>query len=161
MRVWRIATQSQDCPADDLSGNDARAGGARWNRPGTPVVYCADTPALACLEILVHLDSAGLDARRCLVAIELPEALWNARRQLAADELPPGWDAKGPDTPTVEIGQQWLESRSSAVMVVPSAVVPESAVILLNPAHPDAAQGRAEVRRHWAFDYRLLCPVPG
>ncbi len=161
MRVWRIATHSQDCPADDLSGQDAARGGGRWNPPGAAVVYCADTPALACLETLVHLDSAGLNARRCLVAIDLPDALWNARRQLAADELPPGWDDKTPGAPTADIGRQWLETRASAVMVTPSAVVPESAVILLNPAHPDAALARAEVRRHWAFDYRLLCPVPG
>lgn len=160
MRAWRIAVDSAQCPADDLSGNDARAGGARWNRPGTAVVYCADTPALACLETLVHLDSDSLGARRCLVAVDLPDALWTARRQLRADELPPGWDAEAPEAPTVDIGQQWLESLASALLVVPSAVVPESAVILLNPAHPEAGQVRADVRRHWAFDYRLLCPVP-
>lgn len=160
MRVWRIAVHSQHCPADDLSGNDARAGGARWNRAGTPVVYCADTAALACLETLVHLNRNSLGAHRCLVAVELPDALWTARRQLTADALPPGWDANSPSPPTVDIGQQWLESMVSAVMVVPSAVVPESTVILLNPAHPEAGRARATVQRHWAFDYRLLCPVP-
>ncbi len=161
MRVWRIATHTPACAADDLSGRDAGATGARWNRAGTAVVYCADTPSLACLETLVHLDSDGLQLQRCLVAIDLPDPLWDARRQWLASELPPGWDAKAEDPPTVHIGQQWLESRASALLVVPSAVVPESAVILLNPAHPDAGHARAHVQRHWRFDYRLLCPVGG
>ncbi len=159
MRVWRIATHTPHCAADDLSGSDASAGGGRWNRAGTAVVYCADTPALACLETLVHLDAGSLQLHRCLVAVDLPDPVWQARRQLRASELPPGWDAKTEDAPTVDIGQQWLESQASALMSVPSAVVPESAVVLLNPAHPDAAQVRAEVQRHWSFDYRLLCPV--
>jgi hypothetical protein len=37
MRVWRIATDTPDFVADDLTGTGARLTGGRWNRPGQPV----------------------------------------------------------------------------------------------------------------------------
>ncbi len=159
MRIWRIATHSDDSPADDLSGIEALAGNGRWNHPGHPVVYCADSPALACVETLVHLDAAGLGVPRCLVAIDLPQPLWEARRRLTTDDLPAGWDAYEPGNASRDFGTRWLESSVSALLVLPSAVVPESSVVLLNPRHPDAAQASADVVRHWTFDARLLFPA--
>jgi RES domain-containing protein len=41
--------------ADDLSGAGAKITGGRWNRDGVPVIYTASSPALACLETVVHL----------------------------------------------------------------------------------------------------------
>ncbi len=161
MRIWRIATQKEDCPADDLSGSEALAGNGRWNHPGHPVVYCADSPALACVETLVHLDAGSLGVPRCLVAIELPEPLWQARLRCFARDLPPGWDAREPGDASRDFGTQWLESKASALLALPSAVVPESSVVLLNPLHPDAAQASADVVRHWTFDARLLFPAAG
>ena len=33
--VWRIAADTRDYPADDLSGAGAKATGGRWNAPDT------------------------------------------------------------------------------------------------------------------------------
>lgn len=74
MRVWRIATDTPDFVADDLAGTGARLTGGRWNRPGQPVLYCAASPALACLETLVHLGTGSLPMNRYLVAIDIPDA---------------------------------------------------------------------------------------
>ena len=52
--VWRIATDTPDYTADDLSGAGARATGGRWNARGTPLVYASTSRALACLETVVH-----------------------------------------------------------------------------------------------------------
>ncbi len=161
MRLWRIATHSEESPADDLSGSEALAGKGRWNHPGHAVVYCADSPALACVETLVHLDPTSLGIQRCLVAIDLPDALWHACRRIGIDHLPPDWDAHEPGDASRDLGTAWLASAESLLLVVPSAVVPESQVVLLNPAHPDADQTRVEVIRHWVFDFRLLCPASG
>ena len=58
MRVWRIASQSLAYSAKDLSGAGAKVTGGRWNSVGIPVLYCAETPSLACLETLVHLGTS-------------------------------------------------------------------------------------------------------
>ena len=52
MRAWRIC---RDAYAD-LTGEGARLWGGRWNSPGRPLVYAADSAALAVLEVRVHLD---------------------------------------------------------------------------------------------------------
>jgi len=38
-----------------LDGEGARLAGGRWNSPGTALIYCASSPALAALESWVHL----------------------------------------------------------------------------------------------------------
>ena len=50
--VWRICRR----PFADLSGDGARLYGGRWNTPGRPLIYAAETAALAVLEVRVHLD---------------------------------------------------------------------------------------------------------
>ncbi len=50
--VWRICRR----PFADLSGEGARLYGGRWNSPGRPLIYAAETAALAVLEVRVHLD---------------------------------------------------------------------------------------------------------
>ena len=56
---------------------------------------------------------------------------------------------------TVAVGEAWLASRRSAVLSVPSAIVPESRNLLLNPAHPDAERASIAAIRRFAFDGRL------
>ncbi|MEM1233582.1 MAG: RES family NAD+ phosphorylase, partial [Pseudomonadota bacterium] len=52
MIVYRICRRKWA----DLSGEGARRHGGRWNSPGRPAVYLSEHPALALLEIMVHLD---------------------------------------------------------------------------------------------------------
>src|SRR3954466_15044499 len=52
MRAWRICRYAYA----DLTGGAARLWGGRWNSPGRPLVYAADSAALAVLEVRVHLD---------------------------------------------------------------------------------------------------------
>jgi RES domain-containing protein len=51
-RCWRIAKRRYA----DLSGSVAKRVGGRWNRPGAAIVYTANHPALAALDVRVHLD---------------------------------------------------------------------------------------------------------
>lgn len=155
MRVWRIATDTPHYAADDLSGTGAKVSGGRWNRPGLPVLYCASTPALACLETLVHIETAGLPLNRYLVAIDIPEALWPARETYDVAALPVGWDATPPGISSLDFGDAWLKARRSAVIALPSAIVPEDAVVLINPQHPDAGGVVATKIRRWLYDPRL------
>ncbi len=57
--------------------------------------------------------------------------------ELDTSALPPDW--KNYPAPTVlrDLGDAWLESLSSMVLQVPSAIVPDELNYLINPAHPD------------------------
>lgn len=155
MRVWRIATDTPDYVADDLSGAGAKITGGRWNSKSIPVLYCSDTPSLACLETLVHLDTSGLPFNRILVAIEIPDAVWNARKIESASTLGVGWDVCPAGKVSIAVGDTWLKSNQTAVLTVPSAIVPEDVVILINPAHIDAKKITSHKIRRWMYDPRL------
>lgn len=156
MRVWRIATDTRAYAADDLSGAGAKTTGGRWNRAGTAVLYCAATPALACLEPLELLGSSSLPLNRYLVAIDIPEPVWQVREILIPASLPAAWDASPTGKASLDMGDEWLKSCRSAVMAVPSAIVPEDTVVLINPLHRDVAGITALKTRKWLYDPRLL-----
>ena len=138
--IWRIATEARAYSADDLSGVGAALTGGRWNDIGTPMVYASSSRALACLETLVHLNAAALPLNRYIVEIPVPDPVWNAAVQIAAEELPVGWDAEPAGMTSLRFGTEWVRRSKSALMLVPSVIVPEEHNILINPAHPDAAR---------------------
>ena len=136
---WRICRR----PYADLSGEGARLFGGRWNSPGRPVVYLADHPALAALEVLVHLDLPHdlLPDDYVLLRAELP----NEPPELVGD-LP-----ADPRT----AGDAWLAARGKAVLRVPSVLVPAASNLLLNPGHARAADARIASAEPFRFDPRL------
>lgn len=156
--AWRIAADTARYPADDVSGGGAKATGGRWNAPDHAVVYASATRALACLETLVHLNAAGLPLNRYLVELTIPEPVWDAARRESAASLPVGWDAEPSSLTSIQLGTDWLVARRSALLVLPSVIVPEEFNILINPAHPDAAGITARKLRKWLYDPRLRRP---
>ena len=56
-------------------------------------------------------------------------------------------------------GDAWLRDQRTAVLQVPSLIVPESPNLLFNPAHPDAARAGIVARRRFVFDRRLWLPL--
>lgn len=153
--LWRIASDTPDWEADDLSGRGAELLGGRWNRPGSPAVYCAGSIALAALETSVHLALDDLPLNRFLVGISIPDALWRTREVHTAQTLPVGWTARPAGKVSLDIGDVWLASGASALMQVPSVIVPEEFNVLINPRHPTAAQIKASKLRPWRFDERM------
>ena len=141
--------------AHDLTGKGAEITGGRWNPVGTPVVYATQTRALACLETVVHLNAGGLPLNRYLVQIDVPPHVWSMAEVLEAPMLPIGWDAEPPGRVSIDRGLKWIRDKRSALLVVPSVIVPEEHNVLINPRHPDAALITAEKVRKWTFDPRL------
>jgi RES domain-containing protein len=152
--LWRIASDLPGNPADELNGLESLESGGRWSRPGTPLVYLCTTPALACLETLVHLEPGPLPEDRFLVLVEVPAELW-AARQCLVPEQHPGWDAVPHGPVSQHWGMRWVAGRGSALACVPSVIAPEVSNLLLNPAHPEARQISARKLRRWTYDPRL------
>jgi len=57
---------------------------------------------------------------------------------------------------SLEFGDDWLTSKRSAILSVPSAIVPEDSIILINPLHAHAAGVIASRTRRWLYDPRLV-----
>lgn len=121
MKVWRISNFA------DLSGRGGLLAAGRWNFRGTAIVYCADHPATALLEMIVHVDPENLPSTYQLLEIEVPEAA-----RIAAPALPENW--KTDLEATRRIGSDFVERGEDAVMTVPCAVVARAVNYLLNPA---------------------------
>lgn len=153
--LWRIAKETPDYAADDLSGGGAQAVGGRWNRKGTAAVYASTSIALATFETLAHLGGNISIRNAFLVRITVPEALWDKRRIVSLASLPRAWLAEPPGAASIEFGDTWLRARSHAMLLVPSIIVPEEYNVVINPAHPAAGQITAKVMRQSVYDPRL------
>lgn len=154
MPVWRIAVEAPTCAADDLSGTGAKTTGGRWNSKGMPVVYCATNIALATLETVHYLRNGGLPLNRYLVRIDIADAVWDGRQVL--DPLPGGWDAIPAGLSARMAGDAWLAAAASALLLVPSVIVPDEYNVLINPQHGDAAGISATTVRRWIYDSRFF-----
>lgn len=153
--AWRIATDARAYAADDMTGFGAKLSGGRWNEVGVPMIYAASSRALACLETVVHLNAGGLPFNRYLVEVEVPDDLWAAAEIADPATLAVGWDADPARHVSVNFGSAWALERRSALLLVPSVIVPEEQNLLINPAHPDATELRALKVRRWLYDPRL------
>jgi RES domain-containing protein len=148
MRLWRSSEHA------DLSGRGGLRFSGRWHSHGARIVYLSDHPASTLLEILVHLevDPEDVPDTYQLLAVDIPDDVRFA--SIEEDQLATGWRSDA--TLTRSLGDQWLRESQTALMRVPSAIVPASVNWLLNPAHADSANAHiAEIIRA-PFDPRLL-----
>lgn len=153
--LWRIATDTKDYEADDMSGAGAKATGGRWNGRGVAMVYASTSRALACLETVVHLNAGGLPLNRYLVEVEIPDDVWAAAQVETAGSLPVGWDAEPCGRASIAFGTGWANGKNAALLQIPSVIVPEESNILINPEHADAPRCKARKVRKWLYDPRL------
>ncbi|HEY5797399.1 MAG TPA: RES family NAD+ phosphorylase [Bosea sp. (in: a-proteobacteria)] len=153
--LWRIATDTKAYTAEDMSGTGAKISGGRWNEVGVGLVYSSGSRALACLETVVHLNAGGLPFNRYLVEIDVPDDVWQAAKTADPSTLPVGWDAEPAGLESIRYGSAWVAGIGSALLLVPSVIVPEERNALINPLHPDAAKIKAHKVRRWLYDPRL------
>lgn len=150
MKAWRI-TQRRLAGAA-FSGEGARRFGGRWNSLGIPVIYVAQSQSLAMLEVLVHLDTPALLEKYVLFEVEFASPLI---KDLDRSQLPKNWRFDPVPEAVQAIGDDWASSGSSALLRVPSVLVPEESNFLINPRHPDFGSIAISNPRSFEFDQRL------
>jgi RES domain-containing protein len=151
IRVWRLCQAIHQAAAFD--GEGARRYGGRWNPKGRAVVYTAATLSLAALEILVHADGDLLAVEFAAFAVDIPDAV--PIESVVLDDLPARWGDEFPALICRRWGCAWLDRAETAVLAVPSAIIPAETNYLLNPAHPDFAKLVIGAPAPFAFDPRL------
>lgn len=149
-QAWRIVKLKHAATA--FSGDGAARTAGRWNSRGIPVIYTSSTKSLAALETLVHLNPP-IFFKYVAFRIEFDDALLEV---IPPRSLPPDWSTSPPPPSTKAIGDHWSRERRSAVLAVPSVIVPGERNFLLNPAHPDFKKTSIGKPEPFAFDPRLL-----
>lgn len=127
MLLYRL--QSRKYPLDNSEG--ARRYGARWNRPGSAVIYSSAHIAVATLEVLRHYGAIPADYQ--VIEITVPDYL--EVETLTLNELPSDWVSNEPYS--AAYGTEWASSHRTPVLCVPSAEILTASNYILNPAHLD------------------------
>ncbi len=128
---------------------------SRWNSTGIAVVYAAQSRSLACLENLVHRNGFGLDADFSTIIINIPEDV--STELIKKETLPIGWNQLDERAHLLcrTIGDKWILSQSSCVLVVPSAIIENEYNILINPNHKDFSKISIKSIESFIFDDRF------
>jgi RES domain-containing protein len=130
--AWRIVKSKHTKRAFD--GEGARIAGGRWNKIGTPMIYTADSLALAALETIVHLpDAALLKKLFYQIPVRIDQELILS---LNPNKLPSDWRRIPPPDSTQTMGSDWTLNEQSVILKVPSTIIQEEFNYLINPLHP-------------------------
>ena len=151
MLIYRL---SQKRWVSDLSGEGARLNGGRWNLRGTPMLYTGSSRALTVLEYLVHFKIKPSSVPLAFAVFEVPDDL--AVETLTFDKLPKSWRDFPHSTEVSKIGQSWVETSQTAVLAVPSVLIPQEFNFLLNPSHQDFSAIILKATEDYAYDPRLV-----
>ena len=145
--LWRISG------FNSLSGEGGLKYSARWHTAGHRVVYLAESPAGALIEHLVHLE---LNVKSWPAFYDLMQVTLPDRLEVETLSLPAGDAWKRLPSVTRGLGDEWLRSKRTALARVPSAIMPNTWNILLNPDHPEAAETQIIEIARADYDPRLF-----
>jgi RES domain-containing protein len=125
--------------------------GGRWNSVGLNAIYTTENISLAILEILVHVKKYKCPLDYHLLNISVPDNIKPVT--ISAGKIKKNWK----DDPAYSqfIGDEFLKSKQSLVLKVPSAIVDQENNFIINPAHTDVAKIKIVSTRLFEFDKRL------
>jgi RES domain-containing protein len=149
MRIWRLSPRDKIETA--FNGEGAKSFGGRWNKKGTPVVYASATLSLCVLEVLAHTDS-DLVPDHYVYSIDVPNSV---QTETLAESLPQDWQSEPAPEVLQELGSSWAISLRTAILRVPSAIVPAEWNYLINPRHGDFLRLTISRDHLFSFDRRL------
>jgi RES domain-containing protein len=149
--AWRIVKRKFRRAA--FTGEGARRYGGRWNSKGVAVVYVAQSQSLAALEMLAHLDSADLLRYYVAIPVSFDSRLVT---EVGVSSLPKNWKNYPAPRSLRAIGDAWVSSGKSAVLRVPSVLVPSESNFLVNPRHSEYENLVIGEPLRFSFDPRLF-----
>jgi RES domain-containing protein len=154
--VFRIGSAGPTWDECDLEGKGAKATGGRWNNVGVPILYTSSSIALAVLETVVHLGAGIFPMNRYIVAIDIPDAEFDARLVVRGVDLPAAWNSNPASFKSKDFGSNWIGTKAELVLEVPSVIVPDESNYLINPLHKDAGKITAKNRGQYTYDPRAI-----
>lgn len=116
------------------------------------MVYLGGSIAQASMEILVHAEESPLLDQYVILAVQMPD---ECVLRVSAGTLPDRWDDDVMNSPAQLLGDNWLMSRASLALEVPSIAVPGGTNILLNPRHVDVGRLNVGEIESYQLDERI------
>lgn len=136
-----------------FSGEGAQKYGGRWNHRGTKVVYLSDSLSLSVLEQFVHLNISHV---KLIFVYFLVKILKNVSIDiLKVEELPNNWREEPPSDECKSIGTNWVKESNSAVLEIPSVIIPIQKNYVLNIEHEDFKKIKIIQKDKFSFDPRM------
>jgi RES domain-containing protein len=108
------------------------------------------------LEMLVPDEPPRADY--CLIPAKIPTELEIG--QLTLERLPRDWRNPGHLETLRSPGTEWAAGLGTAVLAVPSTVIPAETGYVLNPSHPDFAPIAIRLAEELVTDLRLIKKTP-
>lgn len=156
MIVYRICQAAYAATAAEMiAGTGGLHSAGRWHTAGKRIVYVSQNLSLAAHEISVHYPKRKHALKFVMCRIDILDDLVLTLEALGVKTLPSGWDSQPPGSGTQAIGDRWLSANASAVLQVPSVIIPGEFNYLLNPEHDDFGLIKAASPEPFSFDPRL------
>ncbi len=141
--------------AEMIAGTGGLYSGGRWHSAGKRIVYVSQNRSLAAHEIIVHYPQRKHALKFVMSDIKIPDTLVMTLAAFGVRALPAGWDSQPPRHASQAMGDSWLAAKPSAVLEVPSVIIPGEFNYLLNPDHPDFGAIKVTDPKPFSFDPRL------
>jgi RES domain-containing protein len=151
LSLWRISKRKYADTA--FSGEGARRVCGRWNARGQGMVYTSGTLSLAALEVFVHMEVEDVTTMLACIRVDVPAEVKIEYIELV--QLPSDWRHIPAPAVLATMGDNWFKSGSTAILAVPSVVIPTEFNYLINPLHPDFAKLTVEFPQPFELDPRL------
>lgn len=152
MEVYRLALAKHA----NLNGVGGIYGAGRWHHRGQPIIYAGQSRSICVLERFVHEDPAHMPKLK-LLTIHIPDN--TSMQQVVEKQLPKHWDLIPESSVSRDFGSQWLKDAQSAILKLPSAIVPNEYNYLINPNHSDAQKIRILDATDFYYDPRLKAMI--
>lgn len=150
LKAYRIGIHNNLYPIFD--GTGAKLYPGRWNAK-YQVIYSASNYSLAMLEKLVHSNTGDIPKNQQWIEITIPVgttyetvttySLQNWQQLLISKNF----------------GDNWLKSKRSCILIVPSVIAPVDHNILINEFHPQFSTITTSLNQPVFWDRRLFFPT--
>jgi RES domain-containing protein len=154
LTIWRLEKKRYEDTAFRGKGSLKTSG--RWHHKGIQVAYASEHPSVAVLEKLLWLEryEGARESNYVLLPLQIDPD--DHLEILDESDLSNNWDSFPHSDSTRNLGTQWFKSERSAVLAVPSAVLPISKNYLINPFHPDFHKLERGEPISFSWDARLF-----
>ena len=151
MEVYRLSTKKW---SKSLSGKGAALKGARWNSPGTEIIYTASNKSLAMAEVAVHFTLANLPKDYMMITIFIPDD--TSIKVIREKDLPKDWNSFPYNSATRIFGDEFINDNEYCLLKIPSAVTKGDYNILINTTHPEFKKIKIINIEPFPFDHRIF-----
>jgi len=148
MVVYRIGATRY---ANDITGEGAKLNGGRWNHPGIPCIYAGESRAIVLLEYSAHVSIHTIKRALSFTTSSVPDDSITA---IKVADLPGNWKAFPHPKETRDFGSTLLTSNTSLIIKIPSVVIEEEFIYLINPDHPKIGEIKVRAVTDYAYDLR-------